>query len=264
MNRQPRRSLTAALLLAGSAVAQAPKVFDVATIKPYAVRDGNFMIRPLPGGKFTAVGVTLKMLAMWAYNVKAFQILGAPRWEGTDLWEIHAQVDGVEGRLPLEDERAMLRALIEDRYRMKLHREMRKMPTYALVALKSAGSKLAAPTASGAGICPCTPSSLAPARASMAMLADELSTILWRRVIDKTGITGEYAFKLEWTPAPGEYGPEALGLPPGSGEEASPTTEYRSPSIFAALKEQLGLRLKPAKGLVQVLVIDHVERPSEN
>ena len=205
MNWLPHRTLTAAVLAVGSALAQVPKRFDVATIKPYAVYDGNFMIRPQPGGKFSAVGVTLQMLVMWAYNVKAFQILGAPRWEGTDLWEIQAQVEGVEGRLPLEDERRMVRALIEDRYRMKLHREMRKMPIYALVALKPSGSKLAAPTASGAGICPCTPSSLAPARASMAMLAAELSTILWRRVIDKTGITGEYAFKLEWTPAPGEH-----------------------------------------------------------
>ena len=99
MNWQPHRTLTAAVLLAGPAFAQAPKRFDVATIKPYAVHDGNFIMRPLPGGKFTAVGVTLKMLMMWAYNVKAFQLLGAPGWEGTDLWEIQAQVEGVEGRL---------------------------------------------------------------------------------------------------------------------------------------------------------------------
>jgi uncharacterized protein (TIGR03435 family) len=234
-------------------------------VKPYDVHDGNFMMRPLPGGKFVAVGVTLKMLMMWAYNVKAFQILGAPRWEGTDLWEIQAQAEGVEERLSINDERAMVRALVEERYGIKLHREMRKTPVYLLAALKPAGSKLATPTASGAGICPCTPSSLTPARASMAMLADELSTILWRKVIDKTGITGEYAFKLEWTPALGEYGPEAIGLPPGTGAEASPSAAYKGlPSIFTALKEQLGLRLEPQKGFVEVLVIDHVEKPSEN
>jgi uncharacterized protein (TIGR03435 family) len=212
MKRQPHHTLTVAVLLASSALAQVPKRFDIATIKPYAVYDGNFMIRPLPGGKFAVAGVTLKMLVMWAYNVKAFQILGAPRWEGTDLWEIQAQVEGVEGRLPLEDERAMVRALIEDQYHMKLHREIRKMPVYALVALKLSGTKLAAPTASGAGICPCTPSSLTPARASMAMLANELSTILWRRVIDKTGITGEYAFKLAWGPSAGRVRPGGNGL----------------------------------------------------
>ena len=100
MNWLPHRTLTAAVLAVGSALAQVPKRFDVATIKPYAVYDGSFMIRPQPGGKFSAVGVTLQMLVMWAYNVKAFQILGAPRWEGTDLWEIQAQVEGVEGRLP--------------------------------------------------------------------------------------------------------------------------------------------------------------------
>ena len=72
-----------------------PKQFDVASVKPYQLQDGNFMIRPFPDGTFRAVGVTLKMLIMFAYNVKAFQISGVPGWMGNDLWEITAKTEGL-------------------------------------------------------------------------------------------------------------------------------------------------------------------------
>ena len=98
----------------------------------------------------------------------------------------------------------------------------------------------------------------------MALLADQLSTRLWRVVIDKTGLKGEYAFKLAWTPAPNEYGPEALGLPPGTGNSPPTDGANLGPSIFTALREQLGLRLKSQKGAVDVIVVDRIERPSEN
>lgn len=156
----------------------------------------------------------------------------------------------------------MIRSLLEDRYQLKVRWQTRKMPVYTLLTTKSGGGKLAA--ASGpepAGICPCGPGSLAPARASMKMLADQLSTQLWRVVIDKTGLTGEYSFQLQWTPAPGEFGPEALGLPPPSAVDLPSNAVSSGPSIFTALKEQLGLRLESAKGSVDVLLIDHVEKP---
>ena len=98
----------------------------------------------------------------------------------------------------------------------------------------------------------------------MAMLADHLSTRLWRIVIDKTGMEGYYAFKLEWTPVPGEYGPEALGLPPEPGPNPPPDAANAGPTIFTALQEQVGLRLKSGRGPVEVVVIDQVARPSEN
>jgi uncharacterized protein (TIGR03435 family) len=260
------RPLLAILLATSLAEAQSPKQFDVATIKQYGTHDGNFMIRRMPGGAFRAVGVTLKMLMMFAYNLKAFQILGSPDWVGVDLWDIQAKVDGVEGRLLRVDSQAMVQSLLERRYQLKVHRETRNMPVYALVALRPVGGKLAAARqqVEQAGICPCGLGSLAPSQATMKMLADQLSVQLWRVVIDKTALTGEYSFKLEWTPAQGEYGPEALGLPPAAAGESPPNRGNNGPSIFEALKEQLGLRLVSQKGRVEVLVVDHVERPDAN
>jgi uncharacterized protein (TIGR03435 family) len=240
--------------------------FDVATIKPYGVRDGNFMIRPMPGGTFRAVGATLKMLMMFAYNLKAFQILGAAEWVGLDLWDVQAKAEGVEGRLSREESQAMVRNLLEDRYQLKVHREARNLPVYALVALRPVGGKLAAASQhlDEAGICPCGLGSLAPSRATMKMLADQLSVQLWRVVIDKTALTGEYSFRLDWAPAQGEYGPEALGLPPPAAGEPPPNVVNNGLSIFDALKEQLGLRLVSQKGRVEVLVIDRAGKPDPN
>jgi uncharacterized protein (TIGR03435 family) len=240
------------------------KRFEIASVKPYGAEDGNFMIRTLPGGNFRAVGVTLKMLIMFAYNVKAFQISDAPGWAGIELWEIQAKASALDGPLARPDSQAMVRALLEDRYQLKIHRETRTMPVYAMVAPKRAGGKLAAATGQQAGICPCGPGLLAPDRASMGMLAAQLSTILWRVVIDKTGMKGEYAFKLQWMPVQGEYGPEALGLPPGSGAAPPPDPAVTGPSIFTALKEQAGLRLESQKGPVEIVVIDQVAKPEAN
>jgi len=223
------------------------------------------MIRTQPDGTFRAVGVTIKMLVMFAYNIKAFQVSGAPAWAGTELWEIQAKTDSSDGPPSRGDSQARVRGLLEERYQLKVHTELRTMPTYALVRAKSSGTKLT-PAASDAqpGICPCGPGSFAPNRASMSMLADQLSTRLWRVVVDKTGIKGEYSFKLEWVPQLNEYGPESYGLPLGLGGAPPQGAATPGPSLSTALKEQLGLSLKSQKGQVEVVVIDHVERPSEN
>ena len=141
------------------------------------------------------------------------------------------------------------------------------MSAYALVLANRSPAKLTAASGSDQpGICPLCGgrASLAATRASMAMLADQLSTRLWRTVIDKTGMKGYYAFKLEWTPEPNEYGPEALGLPPDTASNPPPESGNVGPTIFTALREQLGLRLKSQKGPVEVLIIDRVAKPSEN
>ncbi len=223
------------------------------------------MIRSQPDGTFRAVGATLKMLVMFAYDVKAFQILNTPGWTGTDLWEIQAKGDASGGRPSRADVQMRVRSLLEERYQLQVHHERRTIPVYALVVAKSSGIKMTAATSNEQpGICPCGPASLTPNRASMAMLADVLSTYLWRVVIDKTGIKGEYAFKLAWTPMPNEYGPEALGLPLRAGNSPPPDGANAGPSIFTALKEQLGLRLESQKGPVDMIVVDRIERPSEN
>jgi uncharacterized protein (TIGR03435 family) len=242
----------------------APAAFTVASIQPNKSGDDRFMLRPLPGGGLTASGVTLKMLVMFAYGVAAYQISGAPTWMGTDRWDIEAKTEGVQGSLPREQFTVLLRRLIEDRFQMKSRRETKKMPVYALVVTKSGFKpKPHSPESSpprpqaqfGNGSATFTDSSVAG-------LAGQLTLSLDRPVIDRTNLKGSFDFTLQWTPAPNEGGPQAIGLPPRA--EPSRATDSSGPSIFTALQEQLGLKLEPTKGQVDMLVIDHVERPSEN
>ena len=97
----------------------------------------------------------------------------------------------------------------------------------------------------------------------MASLAFELSVQLGRPVIDATGLTGEYDFALDWTPEPGQGGPEAIGLPPAA-DPPPPAVDKGAPSIFTAIQEQVGLRLDSKKAPVDVIVIDAAAKPSEN
>ena len=262
------RSLIVAVTVSG-ALAQsktAPKQFDVATIKPSAVDNGDFAVRALPGGTLICTGVTLKMLIMEAYDVKAFQISGGPSWVGTARWDLEAKVErAFRDDFPLAQERLMLRALLEDRFQLKVLSETKEMPVFALV-VATAGSKLtphageAIPYGQrfrlGLGL-------YSVKQGNIAMFVTELTRQLWRPVIDKTDLKGEYDFTLEWTPQPGQGGPESLGLPPQPLESAPPVNPD-GPSIFSALQEQLGLRLDSQKGPVEVIAIDSVAEPSAN
>jgi len=256
------------LLAALRLFAQAP-AYTVASIKPNKSSDDRFMLRPMPGGGLTATGVTLKMLIMFAYGVAGYQISGAPNWVGVERWDIEAKTNGevktdaVQGRLPLAQSEALLRQLIEDRFQLKTRRETKKMPIYALMAAKS-GLKLKPHARDATGSKPLVSfgfGSASFADSSLAGLAGQLTLYLDRPVLDRTGIQGDYDFTLKWTPAPDESSPQAMGLPPRA---EPPGADSNGPSIFTALQEQLGLKLKATKGPVDILVIDRVERPSEN
>jgi bla regulator protein BlaR1 len=241
-----------------------PAAFTVASIKPNKSDDNRFMLRPLPGGGLTASGVTLRMLIMNAYEVAGYQISGAPSWIGTERWDIEAKTEGVQGPLPREQFGAMLRRLIEDRFQMKTRRESKEMPVYALVVTKT-GSKLKPHPGDAAERRPLMKFGRGSAtftNTSLAVLAGQLSMDLGRPVLDRTNLMGGFDFTLEWTPAPEEGGSEAFGIAPRA-EPASPA-DSTGPSIFTAIQEQLGLKLESQKGPVDILVIDHVERPSEN
>jgi len=252
--------LACSILILGVARGQQ---FDVATIKPNTENDNRMMMRPLPGGGFTASGVTLKQLIMQAYDIVGFQLTGEPRWVGTDRWDVQARAEGFQDRIPLEPERAMLRALLADRFQLKVHGETREMPVYGLVLAKN-GPKLAAvadpakPPGLRQG-----PGSLRFTKSTIAMLARQLGLQLGRNVIDKTGLAGVYDFALEWTPEPGQGGgPEAFGFPPGTPGPSNAT--FNGPSIYTAVQEQLGLRLDSQRGPAEVLVVDFVDKPSAN
>ena len=245
-----------------------PTSYTVASIKPNKSSDDRFMLRPQPGGGLTATGVTLKMLITFAYGVAAYQISGAPSWVGTERWDLEAKTEGIQGGLTRDQSNALLRRLIEDRFQLKSRRESKKLPVYALEVTQNPTKnelKLKPHTGDATQGKPLVNFGFGSASftdSSVAGLAGQLTLYLDRPVLDRTDIQGAYDFTLKWTPAPNESSPQAMGLPP----RADPSTpaDANGPSLFTALQEQLGLKLKSTKAPVDILVINHIERPSEN
>jgi len=256
-------SNTVALALITAALGQSPgdKRFDIVSVKPSAPDTHNsFMFRSLPGGAIRIAGEPLRMMIMDAYGVKAFQVSGGPDWIRTARWDVTAKADGFQSRIPRDQENAMLQAMMADRFQLRVHTEKKEMPVYALEVDKH-GPKLTPHTGDERQFRPGY-GSLIVKKGTIASLADWISRSLWRVVIDRTtGLSGEYDYALQWTPDPGEGGPEMYGLPPAP-PETHPATN--GPSIFTALREQLGLRLVAEKGPVKIVVIDSAEKPGEN
>jgi uncharacterized protein (TIGR03435 family) len=145
--------------------------------------------------------------------------------------------------------------LLEDRFRLVTHREIKQMQVYLLIVAKS-GSKLTAHNdGSGAGTrkrC----GHLAGTRLTMDVFATVLSRQFDRDVLNRTGLPGKYDFDLNWTPDSGPC--------PAAADSQAAADSSGLPSIFSALQQELGLKLESGKGPVELLIIDHVERPSEN
>jgi uncharacterized protein (TIGR03435 family) len=225
--------------------------FEAATIKPAAPSpDGHTHINYPPDDRFSAINITILSLMQWAYGMPERQILDGPPWLGTTRFDIQAKDDTGDQmkRLTWEQgselKRRMVQALLADRFQLKLHQETRTLSAYDLVVSKG-GSKLQSSQAHG--------KSVGTSRTyfngqglTTTLIAQELSRIAGRAVIDKTNLTGRYDFKLQWTP------------------DDAPATEDSAPSLFTAIQEQLGLKLEPAKEPVPVLVIDHVDLPTPN
>ncbi len=241
--------LTGVLLLAPNAVrSQAPAKleFEVASIKPSATV-GSFTIDFPPGGRFSARNLTVAILLRTAYLVQDYQILGGPNWMNSAGFDIEARASAGTGEPPRDQVLKMIQALLAERFHLGLHGETRQLPVYNLVVGKT-GSKLKPAESNAAPARTLKMGELSTQKMSMATLANLLAFDLKRPVKDETGLHGEFAFTLEWT----------LGL----GE--SDTGQLSRPSLFTAVQEQLGLKLEAAKGPVEILVIDHLEKPSED
>ena len=254
------------------AVAPRPS-FEVASIKPNNSGDNRVMTRSVGNGRFSAAGVTVKMLIGLAYRVRDFQILGGPNWINTDRFDIEAKAE-TGASLQRRQMGLMMQSLLADRFQLKVHAETKELPVYELVVAKD-GAKLQAapePERPGPRAAPRPqptpggrpePGSIISSRRGdvsgyaipLATLIEFLSQTLGRTIVDRTGITGFFDIMLQWAPDPGEFSP---------GPDARPPVDPSGPSIFTALQEQLGLRLESSKGPVEVIVIDSVEKPSEN
>lgn len=207
------------------------------------------------GDRFVARGMTLWGLLFNAYKLRPNDdVPGLPGWAKSERFGVEAGMDADTyaelQRMPVQEqseERAiMLQALLADRFKLKMHYESRERPIYALVIAKS-GSRLKEwPSSKTPGGVSWDRGHIEVRGAPMERFAFCLSDTLGRAVVDKTGLAGKYDIDLKWTPDDLQGTPDA------------------GASIFTAIQEQLGLKLQPAKGPVQVLVIDHIEKPSEN
>jgi uncharacterized protein (TIGR03435 family) len=235
---------------AGLAQARDPlPAFELATVKASGPGSAPMSIRSLPGGRLITSNTPLPMLIQWAYQLDDGRLLNVPKGLDALRFDVVAQApDGplVPGRL-----QQMMRALLADRFKLAVHQETRELTTYALVT-EPGGPKVRATAADG----PPDPNpfrmrdsgSLAGTRVTADMLAKVLSNQLGRPVENKTGFAGSFDFALQWAPDAG-----------------APVDAAARPSMFTAIREQLGFRLDAQRATTAVVVIDRVERtPSEN
>ncbi len=247
--------------------------FEVASVKLNTNgtdREGISM--PPYSSMLTATNFKLKTLILIAYQMDEPRILGGPEWINSDGFDIVAKPS--QGTFDAGQSRLMLQTLLEDRFKLRIRRETREVPVYVLLASKSGlklseakegscftvgpNSPLPPPKAGQNPPTPCGgtmrgPNLLAGGNNSMAEFVFALSNVLGRPVIDKTGYTGTFSYRLEFTPE------RISGLPVDAGN-----SDPSRPSIFTAIQDQLGLKLESQKGPADVLVIDHVEKPDAN
>jgi uncharacterized protein (TIGR03435 family) len=268
-----RLTLIAMVLVACIGAAQSqdaapPPKFEVVSIKPNTSGDFNAGIRSFPR-RFEAKNVWLRYLIQFAWNIKDFQLTGGPGWISSDRYNVEATADR---NATAEQQRLMVQALLEDRFQLKLHREARESRAYALVAAKG-GIKLQASKAGsceerkpdtqdpkGCGNLAWSQQRVDGTDITREAFATALTQTLQQPVIDRTGFTGKFDVHVEW--APDQSTPGILVPDPGPPEDGA--TDPNGKSIFTVLQEQLGLKLESTKGPVEFLVIDRLERPSEN
>lgn len=243
---------------AGFALAQSPAsapgatlAFEVATVKP-ANSNGTVAIRRLPGGRWIASNASLRLLITWAYDITDERLVGAPGWVDSASFDIAAQ-SPVES--PTRDQlHQMVQTLLADRFNLRLHWDHKELPLYRL-EVDAGGPKvhvLDAGTAISQDPFNMTVlGRLSGTHVTAAMLAKVLSNQLGRFVEDDTGFDSVFDFTLAWRPE-------------GASPEDMPADDDRA-SIFTAIREQLGFKLVPGKGPVEVIVVDHVDRhPAAN
>ena len=235
--------------------ADADPVFEVATIKLSDPNRPGRRLFSIRGTELTAVYATVSDLIVFAYGVHAAQISGAPAWVESDKFDITGKPEG-QGQPNPNQFRTMLQKLLADRFQLALHRDKKQFTVYAL---RNNGPKLTLSEAASplpnlifrAGNWPV-------GNATMEEFASVLQAHLDRPVVDQTGLKGRFDFQLQWTP-------DETPSPGRPGEPAKPPEGADSlPDLFTAIQQQLGLKLESTKAQVDVLVIDKVEKPSEN
>jgi uncharacterized protein (TIGR03435 family) len=247
--------------------------FDVVSIKRVTEIRDRRSIGEQPGGRFVVSGMAIAAVIRTAYPADVSDLIGAPDWVATEVYDLTAQAGRDVSREQME---AMLRGMLAERFTLAVHYEMQERPVYQMVlaradgrlgpdlrrsdldcdaiqAARRAGSKEAfQPASNGAPACGMSMRGTIGMEVLMggrplSALASSFGSALGRVVIDKTGLTGNYEVKLNYMPQPKADGPPDA-----------------PPDVFTALQEQLGLKLEAARAPLKVLVIDRIERPAEN
>jgi len=225
--------------------------FEVATIKPTGPEPKTYTGFHIRGRQISCDDQNVFSIMMFAYGVAAKQIAGDPDWVGTAPYDI-AGVADVPGQPNLEQMKGMFQKILADRFHLAIHHEQRELSAYALTVIKT-GPKLAKSLGDPNGVPDMTGEgdrlgiTMRYTNVSMQDFATNMQTMQGdgKPVVDRTGLAGRFDFRLKWT------------------REQTPMTDANAaPGLFTALEEQLGLKLEPVKTPVDVIVIDHIERPS--
>jgi uncharacterized protein (TIGR03435 family) len=232
--------------------AQITPTFASASIKPNKSQETTSSYNTSPG-KLTIRNKSLKDCIRLAYGVKVAQLPGGPKWADQDRYDIEAAAKGPAAEPQLM---VMLQTLLKDRFKLDFHRETKMFPGYAMTVLKT--GLAIHEVEPGAGHINLRRGGIDGQRASMPALAQTLSDLLGTPVLDATAVPGVFDFRLSWTPT--------IDVPrPGlSGDDPDPSVlpeNASQPSLFAAIQEQLGLKLEARKSPLDVLVIDHAAKP---
>jgi uncharacterized protein (TIGR03435 family) len=223
--------------------------FEVAAIKlsdPASHRQGF----STEGHRVTLHGETVISMMMFAYGIHHKQIEGSPEWAGNDRYDVTGVADA-EGEPDTKQLQEMVQKLLAERFGLKFHHDRKELAYYAITLAKG-GPKLAKSadqdggsdqTGNGNG----KQMEMKFTNNTMPEFALGLTFFEDRPVVDETGMQGRYDFTLRWQP-----------------NETAATEGDGPPLLFTAMEEQLGLKLEPKKGLVDVLVVDRVQRPSAN
>jgi len=261
-----------------------PLYFEAASVKPSDPSGAGPMgIRRQPGGRFNTLNIPLKLLIIFSYQLQDHQLVNLPDWGATERYDIVAKFAGdpppiIPGS-GADHMMLAMRTLLGDRFKLKVHKETRQLNIYNLV-LATPGKPGAAMKQSGDD---CSPEKLAVRRGQpppppgqgpavvcgllnqigrirfggfpLSLFATNIANRMGRAVYDRTGLTGNWDFTMTFAADPPPPGALPPSVPP-------PTADPDAPTFVTALREQLGLKLESAKGPVEVLVVDSVERPT--
>jgi uncharacterized protein (TIGR03435 family) len=240
--------------------ADADPSFEVATIKPSDPNSPGQMLT-IQGDRMVTRNTSLSFLITFAYGLHPKQIVGGPSWLDSEKYDINAKPD-VEGQPNDKQIKSMLQKLLTERFKLTFHKEMKELSAYSITVgkngarlTKSEGDPNGLPGLGFRGL-----GKLVVRNATISDFAGLMQTVvLDRPVVDQSGLAGRFDFTLDWTPEPSQFGGRGGQAPqPGADDPAAP------PDLFTAIVAQLGLKLDSAKLPVDVLVIDKVEKPSDN